>query len=144
MARLNGNTTTTLTETQQRAVLALGAGKTVTEAATLAGVSRETIYQWRKIPAFAAAENLERLQARQEIRDSMRALGKTAVAAIRGLLESDATSDTVKAKLALDIVAWAKDDDSIGETDPHEIEVNNQHVAAMIALRDRAMGLDGS
>ena len=35
---------------------------------------------------------------------------------------------------------------SLGQTVelPNEIEVNDQRVAAMIALRDRALGLDGS
>jgi len=66
--RLKGNdrirqNASRLTPAQQRAVLLLAAGRRVCEVAEAVGVDRTTLWRWREIPAFQAAEGRARAEA---------------------------------------------------------------------------------
>jgi hypothetical protein len=81
-----------LTPAQDRAVVALAGGATVTAAAESAGVSRPTVYAWLDgLPEFVAELNRARAEARDAIRAELCSLAVDAVAAMRELITSKET-----------------------------------------------------
>ena len=67
--------TATISQTQEMAIAALIRGATVTEAATEAGVSRQTVSEWKNHdPEFIAALNRGRRDVWDQVEDRVRAL----------------------------------------------------------------------
>ena len=65
----------TLSQTQEIAIAALIRGATVTEAATEAGVSRQTVSEWKHHdPEFIAALNRSRYEVWHQVEDRLRTL----------------------------------------------------------------------
>lgn len=85
-----------LTPGQRLAVAALVAGRTLTAAAELAGVSRPTIYAWRDSSVFEAELNRCRVEQRDSINDQLRELASSAMTSIKELIESPTTPPGVK------------------------------------------------
>ncbi len=89
-----------LSPAQQQALAALLAGRTVTAAATEAGVDRTTIYRWLRDPyraAFRRALELGRRELRQAMEARLLALASKAADCLEGTL----TNGGGKAALAL-------------------------------------------
>jgi transposase-like protein len=91
---------------QQIAVIdALSSGVTVTEAATLAGVHRNTINNWRRtIPAFQQALADAQDDRAMLVRERAEALVDLAYKTLEALLADPATPASVRLKAALYII----------------------------------------
>ena len=79
----------TLQDNQARAVVLLVGGATETAAAQAVGVSRQTVWEWRKSAEFQAALNRERAAARQAWQDEAQGLNATALNVIREALTQE-------------------------------------------------------
>ncbi len=76
-----------LTIRQKKAIAALTTTADVTGAAEAAGISRDTIYRWLKIPEFQAALDEATSKALVELSRQLVTLGAAAVQTIDGLLD---------------------------------------------------------
>jgi len=78
-----------LTPKQRRCIAALISSGTVADAARAAGVTRTTVYKWRKLPHFAAALKEAESQALRDLARQMAGLGTLATNAIRDALQPE-------------------------------------------------------
>ena len=78
-----------LQDNQAQAAVMLASGATDTAAAQAAGVTRQTVWEWRQAPAFQAALNRERAALRQAWQDEAQALNSEALAVMRAALGSE-------------------------------------------------------
>src|SRR4051812_27860912 len=73
-----------VTVEQERAIVLLGSGKTVTAAAEETGVGRRTLHRWmREDPVFIAALNAWRRELRDSTRSQLLGVAPEAVEAVR-------------------------------------------------------------
>jgi hypothetical protein len=80
----------TLTVPQEKALVALLRGQTLTEAATTAGVSRQTVSEWlHRHPSFAAQLTARRLELREGIDRGLETAGAAAVRTLVLLMDDD-------------------------------------------------------
>ena len=79
----------TLQDNQARAVVLLVGGATETAAAQAVGVSRQTVWEWRKSAEFQAALNRERAAIRQAWQDEAQGLNSQALSVVRAALEGE-------------------------------------------------------
>jgi transcriptional regulator with XRE-family HTH domain len=106
MARQNG-TKDDITDSQQAAITALLAGQTTEQAAAAAGVTRQTVSEWRNHDtAFQLAYNRQRREVLQTALDALRAAGLRAVATLTRDLESEQAADRARAA-AIILKTWA-------------------------------------
>lgn len=106
MARQNG-TKDDITDSQQAAITALLAGQTTEQAAAAAGVTRQTVSEWRNHDtAFQLAYNRQRREVLQTALDALRAAGLRAVATLTRDLESEQAADRARAA-AIILRTWA-------------------------------------
>ena len=82
----------TLQDNQTAAAVMLASGATDTAAAQAAGVTRQTVWEWRQSPAFQAALNRERAALRQAWQDEAQALNAEALAVMRAALGGEDAS----------------------------------------------------
>jgi translation initiation factor 2 alpha subunit (eIF-2alpha) len=136
-----------LTPSQSLAVAALVAGRTVTDAAEAAGVSRQTLYEWKKLPGFTAGMNLARTEQHEVIRGELLAIATSAIRALREMVESSGTPPAIRLRASLAVLSSASEGvESIGMTDPAAIERSDRDsersgrwVAKMTRLADEMM-----
>src|SRR4051812_33497274 len=77
-----------LTPAQLKALAALAAGRSVTEAAALAEVDRTTVHRWLgNHPVFRAEYNAARLEQMELARSELRNLAGAAIAALGDLMK---------------------------------------------------------
>jgi hypothetical protein len=78
----------TVSPAQLAALTALGSGKSLAQAASIAGVTAKTLWAWRSKPAFAS--ELKRLQnaAFQDVLEDLRRVTARAVRVADGLLKA--------------------------------------------------------
>jgi hypothetical protein len=96
------------TPAQERAIAALVAGKTATEAAAEAGVDRRTLYRWsRDDTVFITSLNLARVDLAAAVRDKLAALGAAAVEVVREVMQSQDTPARVRLAAALAVLERA-------------------------------------
>ena len=112
-----------ITPRQQRALQALLAGATDTEAAEVANVTRETVNRWRHRDAnFVAAFNEARQDLAQDFHDGLRALLPDALAALRDGLAADNVNTRVR--VAATLFRTLRDiGEPTGPTNPEAIRV---------------------
>ena len=85
---------------QERALLALLAGKTFEAVAAEVGVDRSTLRRWRALPTFQAAMDAERRRLVLAATDRLRLAGIEAVDALRDVLASADAPAAVKVQAA--------------------------------------------
>lgn len=109
MARRQNGTKTDnadITDSQQAAITALLAGQTTEQAAAAAGVTRQTVSEWRNHDiAFQLAYNQQRREVLQTALDALRAAGLRAVATLTRDLESEQPADRARAA-AIILKTW--------------------------------------
>jgi hypothetical protein len=86
-----------VTPRQMLALQALMEGKTVTEAAAAAGVSRKTVNRWRQQPAFSEAMRDLESEAMDSIMRGLLGMGEDARAALRMGLTTGSPAERVRA-----------------------------------------------
>ena len=100
-----------LDDAQRRAIRALLAGATMTEAARQAGVTRQTLYRWQKDEFFQAAYDRERMEISEAFREELRGLYREAVETTRDVLRDPNSVPSLRlraAKVLLDTIdPWA-------------------------------------
>jgi hypothetical protein len=99
-----------LSAAQEKAIEALLAGKSVTEAAIAAAVNRTTLHRWLNDPRFGIELNRSRRELREAMRARLLALGSKAIDAVeRSIVEGDANAALAVLKgLAWFSRAWDK------------------------------------
>lgn len=83
------DSTEILSTQQRRAIEALLTRATVSAAAEAAGVGRNTIYRWRKQPAFIAALRAAERDATAELSRSLQQLSRSAVTVLQDAMKRD-------------------------------------------------------
>lgn len=107
-----------ITDSQQAAIASLLAGQTTEQAATAAGVSRQTVSAWRNHDVdFQLAYNVQRQELLQTGLDALRAAGLRAVVVLLADLERDDPVDRARAAGIL-LRTWAALRDTVGDTGP--------------------------
>lgn len=80
----------TLSPSQERALVALLAGQSVTEAAKAAKVTRQTVHRWMRSPDFLAALNAGRNDLRLELESKLENIASRAIGNVeRSVREGD-------------------------------------------------------
>jgi hypothetical protein len=94
------------TARQELALEALLAGATVTDAASAAGVSRQTVHRWLAAPAFVAELRTRRDELRSALLGRLEALAVRAVERLGTLLDHEDPSVALRAAARILAVAW--------------------------------------
>jgi hypothetical protein len=76
-----------LSPSQLKALSALIAGTTITDAADIAGVDRTTVHRWIREPEFCAAHNARRAELRDAVEAKLRALQAKAIEVVESALD---------------------------------------------------------
>ncbi len=97
---MSEETPPTLKPAQERALLAILAGKSFEATAAEVGVNSSTVRRWRKEPAFAAALDSERRRLLSAATDSLRLAGLESVTALRAILADPNCPAAVKVQAA--------------------------------------------
>ena len=113
-----------LSTVQEKALAALLAGHTATEAASIAGVHRSTVHRWLKEPEFLAECNRRKAEIRDAVTDRLNALQLTAIEAVESAIGNG------DARIALAVLKGTGVLDgntlSVGPTEPDRIIKNQQ------------------
>jgi transcriptional regulator with XRE-family HTH domain len=89
---------------QSKALAGFASGLTLTEIAGIAGVSRQTIYNWREDQNFHRAATACTKEYVDTLRDQLLTLSKKALARIEAILDDPKTSHSVALKAALAVL----------------------------------------
>ena len=103
----NSATEKKLSDDQDRAIQALIAGKTVSQAAAAAKVHRTTVHRWQHEVAFVTALGDARLEAWQANRDRLSALADVALDTLEEFINSE--NDALKYRAAALILRLSSD-----------------------------------
>jgi len=112
-----------LTPAQQKVLLALAQGRTVTAAAAAAGLHRTTVYRWLEDEQFSTAVAAARAEYSLTLRDRMKELSALALDAIETVLVSDKSPMGTLARTAFAVLnrprfpepAWCLPDYASGQ-----------------------------
>ena len=109
---------------QEKALAALLAGHTATDAASIAGVHRSTVHRWLKEPEFLAEHNRQKGEIRDAVTGRINALQLTAIEAVESAIGQG------DARIALAVLKGTGVLDgnrlSVGPTDPERIIKNER------------------
>ena len=86
-----------LTGAQLNAIAALLGGSSITDAATAAGVQRQTVHEWLRQAQFVIVLNTGRAELWEAQQNALRALGDKANAVLDAALDSDDVGLALKA-----------------------------------------------
>ena len=118
---------------QQRAVISLALGRTVTDAATEAGVDRATTYRWLSEPVFRATYNQVRADAEDALSSRLTRI------ATKALDRVETSIDEGDVRVAMSVLRLASNRKvETGPTDPVEIETQQGEVRLYFSASDRA------
>ena len=110
-----------LTATQEKALLLLASGETVTATAEAVGVSRQTVSEWaNRDPEFIAALNSVRQETLDAGADKLRGMVEKALDAVAEGFDSEELSAKERAALGMELlknVGLVKRVNAIGSTD---------------------------
>lgn len=109
------NKITGLTPQQEKAVILLASGQTITEVAKHLNIERSTLYQWGAKANFKAYFNSLTKEIQDNTENCLFGLLEEALKTLRDSLNSK--NESVKLKAALSIIDRTKDI-KVGETDP--------------------------
>src|ERR1700704_267566 len=98
------NSAATLSPVQAQVIAALAQGRTITTAATEAGVHRNTIHNWFHEPEFKTAVENAQSEYVATLSDGMRDLAALALHTLRHLLEDPKPPPAVRLRTALAIL----------------------------------------
>lgn len=131
VANATGRDTSTLTEAQMQAVVALAGGVAVAKVAEAHDVARSTVYRWLEEPAFAG--EVERLRSALGKYAKGRLFGATdiAVSALIEVAGSPTAPEAARVSAAREILSRA----GIVETTRTEVSVVGPSLADRIAAR---------
>ena len=108
---------------QERVLVALLGGASVTSAAKAGNVDRATVHRWlAEDPAFIAAYNSYRMEMVDAVRQEIRFLASEAVKALRTVLTDKETPAAVKLKAAGEILKLVLDEGPSGPTNVEDVE----------------------
>jgi hypothetical protein len=93
-----------LSPVQAQVIAALAQGRTVTAAAQVAGLHRNTIYNWLHEPEFKTAADEAQSEYVAILSDGMRDLAARAVETLRTLLDDTKTPPAVRLRTALAVL----------------------------------------
>ena len=114
-----------LTATQEKALLLLASGETVTATAEAVGVSRQTVSEWaNRDPEFIAALNSVRQEVLDAGADKLRGMVEKALDAVEAGFDSEELSTKDKASLGMALlkqVGLSERAGSAGNTDAASI-----------------------
>ena len=114
-----------LTATQEKALLLLASGETVTATAEAVGVSRQTVSEWvNRDPDFIAALNSFRQETLDAGADKLRGMVEKALDAVAEGFDSEELSAKERAALGMELlknVGLVKRVNAIGSTDAGSI-----------------------
>ena len=123
-----------LSPKQEKALTALLAGATPTQAAKTTGVSRSTIYKWLVLPHFEAEFNARRRELSEAARERLAQLELKAIVAVEAAIEAG------DAKVALSVLrgigALPGERRSIGSASAQEIAAQQTAKRAFDELLD--------
>jgi DNA-binding CsgD family transcriptional regulator len=111
---------------QEQAAYLIATGSSCKEAAEAAGVTPETISQWKRNDVFTAKCNEYRREVMDSMRDGVRSLSSTALSNLQNLIEN-AESENVKLRACLEVLKMQGMSDpqywgwGIGHADPDDI-----------------------
>ena len=124
-----------LTATQEKALLLLASGETVTATAEAVGVSRQTVSEWaNRDPEFIAALNSVRQEVLDAGADKLRGMVEKALDAVEAGFDSEELSAKDKASLGMALlkqVGLSERAGSTGNTDAASIR-NSQVLSDML------------
>lgn len=110
---------TDLTPAQRQVVQALAAGSSITSAAAAAGITRATIYNWRKsIPAFNSAIGQASLDYADSCRDHVHDLRAKALHGLSQFLDNPSTPPALRLKVIQMILGNSINPPSTDQTQP--------------------------
>jgi hypothetical protein len=115
------NQQTGLTSTQEKSVVLLLSGKSITEVSQTLKIDRSTIYAWQKQSNFQAYFNATQERIQAELENGLMSLYEEAITTIKDCLSSD--NESIKLKAALWLVEKIESK-KIGETDPRTLIKN--------------------
>ncbi|MDX1985033.1 MAG: SEC-C domain-containing protein [Bryobacteraceae bacterium] len=94
-----------LSPQQRIAIHALATGSDVTTAAAQAGIHRTTLHTWtRTLPAFRAALRQAHANHAEALQDQLRNMSNSATAVLKGILENEKASESVRLRAALAVI----------------------------------------
>src|SRR3712207_4541286 len=96
----NGSVKPALRAKQEKAIAALLATATITDAAQRAGVGETTLYRWLQAPAFAAASRQARREAVQQAIARVQQVSGAAVVVLENTMAARSPPASVKVQAA--------------------------------------------
>ncbi|MDP9369274.1 MAG: hypothetical protein M3Q03_13535 [Chloroflexota bacterium] len=100
MNRPNPTDSPKLTPRQSKAVMALLSGFTVAQAAKEAGVTRQTVSEWRRLPHFKAALEAAERDGLSDLSNLLGQLSRNAAVVLGQIMMSPKASDAVRVRAA--------------------------------------------
>jgi transposase len=95
----------TLSPVQAQVIAALASGQSITAAASAAGIHRSTVHNWLKTDQQFQTEFDEfRQNTVESLRDQLADLERSALAALKRLIDDEKTSASVRLKAALAVL----------------------------------------
>ena len=111
-----------LSSVQEKALMALLSGKTMTDAATDAGVHRSTIHRWINEPAFLAELNSRRIDQHSAMEEQLALLLRKAIETVESAIESGDAKVALTVLQGAGLLAGRRR--YIGSTDPEQIQLD--------------------
>lgn len=115
----------TLTAIQEKAVMMMASGKTITATAEALGITRQTVSAWvNKDPEFISALNTLRAEMLDSGADRLRGMVTKALDAMEAAFDSEDLNAKERARLALELLQQMRLTDAAsrtGSTSPEEI-----------------------
>ncbi len=119
-----------LTDVQMHAATLIAQGRPAADVAQTLEIPPGDLVDWRALPGFIAAVNAELAEARECIRQRLRALAGDALGVVEAALREETTPAKIRLDLALKVLglvgAGALAQGSIGSTDPETIEAEQR------------------
>lgn len=126
-----------ISPSQERAIEALVAGATVTDAAKAAGVSRQSLHRWRRDSfAFQARLNAARRDLREEVERRLQALAVEAIESVCRAIQGGDAKAGLAILRGLGLLSGQRAD--IGEEDPAVLKAESE-LAERRAANKRAL-----
>ena len=126
-----------LKPSQEKAIALLASGQAVGHVAESVGISRQTLWEWRRQPEFEAELNKMRLDVRSEIADKLRTMTNFAVDCLWDTLQNT-DNENLRTKISLALLNREQSLE-IGSTDPEILRDESRQETMFAAIRNSAL-----